>query len=192
MSRPWPKGHQAWAPQPTSPQHRNTHLLSLLGLLLPLLGRFLFFCYFLFILLLFTLQSSKLILRLQGKASRSDAIALILETSPPPANVPSPWPSPLTFPPLSFCPSTLAVVPEIQPGEDTQTHKLICYNIDGGAWWAAVHGVAKMTERLHFHFSLSCSREGNGNPLRVLACRIPGTGEPDGLPSMGSHRVGHD
>ena len=46
------------------------------------------------------------------------------------------------------------------------------------------------TERLHFHFSLSCFGEGNGNPL--LAWRIPGTGEPGGLPSMGSHRVGHD
>ena len=63
------------------------------------------------------------------------------------------------------------------------------------------------TERLHFHFSLSCIGEGNGNPLtfhfhalekemathsNVLAWRIPGTGEPGGLPSMGSHRVGHD
>ena len=48
------------------------------------------------------------------------------------------------------------------------------------------------TERLHFHFSLSCIGEGNGNPLRVLAWRIPGTGEPGGLPSLGSHRVGHD
>ena len=47
-----------------------------------------------------------------------------------------------------------------------------------------------MTERLHFHFSLSCIGEGNGN--RVLAWRIPGTGEPGGLPSMGSHTVGHD
>ena len=97
-----------------------------------------------------------------------------------------------------------------------------------------------MTERLHFHFSLSCIREGNGNPLQysclensmdggawkaavhgvaeghtqlsnftftfhfhalekemathssVLAWRIPGMGEPSGLPSMGSHRVGYD
>ena len=48
------------------------------------------------------------------------------------------------------------------------------------------------TERLHFHFSLSCVGEGNGNHSRVLAWRIPGTGEPSGLPSMGSHRVGHD
>ena len=46
------------------------------------------------------------------------------------------------------------------------------------------------TEQLHFHFSLSCIGEGNGNPLSVLAWRIPRTGEPGGLPSMGSHRVG--
>ena len=49
-----------------------------------------------------------------------------------------------------------------------------------------------MTEQLHFHFSLSCTGEGNGNHSSVLAWRIPGTGEPGGLPSMGSHRVGHD
>ena len=49
-----------------------------------------------------------------------------------------------------------------------------------------------MTECLHFHFSLSCIGEGNGNPLQCFAWRIPGTGEPGGLPSMGSHRVGQD
>ena len=49
------------------------------------------------------------------------------------------------------------------------------------------------TQRLHFHFSLSCIGEGNGNPLQcVLAWRIPGMGEPRGLPSLGLHRVGHD
>ena len=48
------------------------------------------------------------------------------------------------------------------------------------------------TERLHFHFSLSCIAEGNATHSSVLAWRIPGTGEPGGLQSMGSHRVGHD
>ena len=49
------------------------------------------------------------------------------------------------------------------------------------------------TERLHFHFSLSCIGEGNGaTHSSVLAWRIPGTEEPGRLPSMGSHRVRHD
>ena len=46
------------------------------------------------------------------------------------------------------------------------------------------------TERLHFHFSLSCIGEGEmATHSSVLAWRIPGTGEPGGLPSVGSHRV---
>ena len=48
------------------------------------------------------------------------------------------------------------------------------------------------TERLHFHISLSCIGEENGNPLSVLTWRIPGTAEPGGLLSMGSQRVGHN
>ena len=48
------------------------------------------------------------------------------------------------------------------------------------------------TERLHFHFSLSCIGEGNATHSSVLAWRISGTAEPGGLPSMGSHRVRHD
>ena len=48
------------------------------------------------------------------------------------------------------------------------------------------------TERLHFHFSLSALEKEMATHSSVLAWRIPGTGEPDGLPSMGSHRVGHD
>ena len=49
-----------------------------------------------------------------------------------------------------------------------------------------------MTEWLHFHFSLSCTGEGNGNPLQGSCLENPRTGEPGGLPSMGSHRVRHD
>ena len=48
--------------------------------------------------------------------------------------------------------------------------------MDGGAWWAAVHGVTKsrtMTERLHFHFLLSCIGEGNGNPLQCSCLKNP-------------------
>ena len=48
------------------------------------------------------------------------------------------------------------------------------------------------TERFHFHFSLLCIGEGNATPSSVLVWRIPGMGEPGGLPSMGSHRVRHD
>ena len=45
---------------------------------------------------------------------------------------------------------------------------------------------ADTTEQLPFHFSLSCIGEGNGNPLQCSCWRIPGTGEPGGLPSMES------
>ena len=49
------------------------------------------------------------------------------------------------------------------------------------------------TERLHFHFSLSLTGEGNDNPLQGSCPENPRDGgEPGGLPSMGSHRVGHD
>ena len=67
--------------------------------------------------------------------------------------------------------------------------------MDGGAWRAAVHGVTKSRTRpsdftftFHFH-ALEKEMETHSS---VLAWRIPGTGEPGGLPSMGSHRVGHD
>ena len=48
------------------------------------------------------------------------------------------------------------------------------------------------TKRLHFQFSLSCIGEGNGNPLQCSCLENPRDGKPGGLPSMGSHRVGHD
>ena len=49
-----------------------------------------------------------------------------------------------------------------------------------------------MTERLHFHFHFHALEKEMATHSSVLAWRIPGTGEPGGLPSMGSHRVGHD
>ena len=54
------------------------------------------------------------------------------------------------------------------------------------------HQESDTTEWLHFHFSLSCTGEGNGNPLQCSCLESPGNGEPGGLPSMGLHRVGHD
>ena len=62
--------------------------------------------------------------------------------------------------------------------------------MDGGAWWAAIHGVAKSQTQLHFHF-YALEKE-MATHSSVLAWRIPGMGEPGGLPSMGSHKVGHD
>ena len=67
--------------------------------------------------------------------------------------------------------------------------------MDGGAWWAAVHGVAKSQTRLSdftFTFHFHALEKGMARHSSVLACRIPGTGEPGGLPSMGLRRVGHD
>ena len=65
--------------------------------------------------------------------------------------------------------------------------------MDGGAWWAAVHGVAKSRTRLSdFTFHFHALEEEMATHSSVLAWRIPGMGEPGGLPSMGSHSVGHD
>ena len=67
--------------------------------------------------------------------------------------------------------------------------------MDRGAWWAAVHGVAKGQTRLSdftFTFHFHALEKDMATHSSVLAWRIPGTGEPGGLLSMGSHRVGHD
>ena len=67
--------------------------------------------------------------------------------------------------------------------------------MDGGAWWAAVHGIAKSRTRLSdftFTFHFHALEKEMATHSSVLAWRVPGTGEPGGLPSMGSHRVGHD
>ena len=67
--------------------------------------------------------------------------------------------------------------------------------MDGEAWQAAVHGVRKSWTRLSnftFTFHFHALDKEMATYSSVLAWRIPGTGEPGGLPSMGSHRVGHD
>ena len=67
--------------------------------------------------------------------------------------------------------------------------------MDGGAWWAAVHGIAKSQTRLSdftFTFHFHALEKAMATHSSVLAWRIPGTGEPGGLSSMGSQRVGHD
>ena len=67
--------------------------------------------------------------------------------------------------------------------------------MDGGTWKAAVHGVAKSQTQLSgftFTFHFHALEKEMATHSSVLAWRIPGTAEPGGLPSMGSHRVGHD
>ena len=71
----------------------------------------------------------------------------------------------------------------------------LAWKMDGGAWRATVHGVAKSQTRLSdftFTFHFHALEEGMATHSSVLAWRIPGTEEPGGLLSMGSHRVGHD
>ena len=67
--------------------------------------------------------------------------------------------------------------------------------MDGGAWWAAVHGVAKSRTRLSdfpFTFHFHALEKEMVTHSSVLAWRIPGMAEPGGVLSMGSHRVGHN
>ena len=67
--------------------------------------------------------------------------------------------------------------------------------MEGGAWKAAGHGVAKSRTRLSdftFTFHFHALEKEMAMHSSVLAWRIPETGQPGGLPSLGSHRVGHD
>ena len=80
----------------------------------------------------------------------------------------------------------------IQCQEIIEMPQIMC---GGGAWWAAVYGVTKSRKRLSdftstFHFH--ALEKEMATHSSVLAWRIPGTGEPGGLLSMGSHRVGHN
>ena len=74
-------------------------------------------------------------------------------------------------------------------------HSCLENPMDGGAWQASVHGVTKSWTRLSnftFPFHFHALEKAMATHSRVLAWRVPGTGEPGGLPSMGSHRLGHD
>ena len=67
--------------------------------------------------------------------------------------------------------------------------------MDGEAWWAAVHGVAEGQTQLSdiaFTFHFHALEKEMATHSSVLAWRIPGTGEPGGLPAVGLHRVGHN
>ena len=67
--------------------------------------------------------------------------------------------------------------------------------MNGGAWKAAVHGVAEGRTRLSdftFTFHFHALEKEMATHFSILAWRIPGMGKPGGLPSMGSHGVGHD
>ena len=87
---------------------------------------------------------------------------------------------------------------EVIPGEGNGTplqYSCLENPMDGGAWKAAVHGVAEGWIRLSnfpFTFHFHALEKEMATHSSVVAWRIPGTGEPGGLPSMGSHRVGHD
>ena len=82
---------------------------------------------------------------------------------------------------------------ELTPGEGSGTplqYSCLENPVDRGAWWAAVHGVAKSRTRLSdftFTFHFHTLEKEMATRSNVLAWRIPGTVEPDGLPSMGSH-----
>ena len=86
----------------------------------------------------------------------------------------------------------------INAGEGNGTplqHSCLENPMDRGAWWATVHGVAKSRTRLSdltFTFHFHALEKEMATHSSVLAWRIPGTGEPGGLPSMGLHRVGHN
>ena len=81
-------------------------------------------------------------------------------------------------------------------GNDTPLQYSCLENpMDGGAWWAAVHGVTKSWTRLSdftFTFHFQALEKEMATHSSSLAWRIPRTGEPGGLLSMGLHRVGHD
>ena len=107
----------------------------------------------------------------------------------------------LTFQPISglqrLC-DCIESYPSHSSGEGNGTplqYSCLENPMDGGAWQAAVHGVTEGWTRLSdftFTFHFHTLEKEMATHSSVLAWRIPGTGEPGGLPSLGLHRVGHD
>ena len=108
------------------------------------------------------------------------------------------WPSPFLSSKCKRNQIILCILVETISGEGNGTplqYSCLENPMDGGAWWAAVHEVAKSRIRLSdftFTFHFYALEKEMATHSSVFAWRIPGTGEPDGLPSKGSHRVGHD
>ena len=112
-----------------------------------------------------------------------------------PSYSPPPWPEPSgsTSPSLTprlhpqnlFHPPQWQPTPVLSPGKGHGWKSLVGYSP-----WGCTE--SDTTERLHFHFSFHALEKEMATHSSVLAWRIPGMGEPGGLPSMGSHRVGHD
>ena len=90
----------------------------------------------------------------------------------------------------------MLTIPQYREGNGTPLRYSCLENaMDGGAWWAAVQGVAKSQTRLSdctFTFDFHALEKEMATHSSALAWRIPGTGEPGGLPSLESHRVGHN
>ena len=90
----------------------------------------------------------------------------------------------------------LNISPLLGEGDGTPLQYSCVENpMNGGAWWAAVHGVTKSQTRLSnfsFTFHFHALEKEMATHYSVLAWRIPGTREPGGLPSMGLHGVRHD
>ena len=109
-------------------------------------------------------------------------------------------PDPGITPRSAYSAGDLGSIPGLgrSPGEGNGTplqYSCLETPMDGGAWWAAVHGVAQSWAQLSdftFTFHFHALEKEMATHSSVLAWRISGTGEPGGLPSMGSHRVGHD
>ena len=89
-------------------------------------------------------------------------------------------------------------LPMVKGGEGNGTplqYSCLENPMDRGAWWAAVHGVTESWTQLSdftFTFHFHALEKEMATQSSVLAWRIPGMGKPGGLPSMGSHSVGHD